>query len=140
MQPRDPQFESKVRTIFAEAPFVNGNVGIALVEVGPGWCASELALLPKHRQQNGFAHAGVLATMGDHTAGGAAASLVAADEGVLTVEFKINLLRPGVGERAHCRATVLKAGRTITVVESEVHVDDKLVVKMTVTLAVVRER
>ena len=68
------------------------------------------------------------------------------DEGnqVLTVEFKINLLRPAQGDRLRCRAKVLRAGRTIIVSESEVFAvkdgSEKMTAKATVTLAVVRKQ
>ncbi|RJP25838.1 MAG: PaaI family thioesterase [Deltaproteobacteria bacterium] len=52
---------------------------------------------------------------------------------------RINLLRPALGDRLRCRATVLKPGKTLIVVESEVHSvrdgKEKLVAKATVTLA-----
>jgi len=87
-------------------------------------------------------HAGVLATVADHTAGAAGSTLLAADEYVLTAEFKINLLRAARGERLVCRAQVLKPGRILTVVESEVFsVTDEaptLVAKASVTLAVLK--
>ncbi|GAB5602508.1 PaaI family thioesterase [Thermus sp. FJN-A] len=118
------------------APFVN-HLGVRLVEAGEGWCLTEMPVGPVHLQQDGFVHAGVQATLADHTAGAAATTLVALGEAVLTVEFKLNLLRPAQGERLRCRAQVLRGGRTLSVVESEVHTD-RLVAKATVTLAIVR--
>ncbi len=140
MQPRNPDYEATVRSIMDRAAFI-ADLGIVLTAVGPGWCETEVAIQPRHLQQNGFVHAGVLATLGDHTAGAAAGSLVGVGEGVLTVEFKINLLRPALGELVRCRAQVLRAGRTLSVVEAEMFSvaggDPKLVAKSTVTLAVV---
>jgi acyl-coenzyme A thioesterase PaaI-like protein len=82
--------------------------------------------------------------MADHTAGGAAATLIDPDHMVLTVEFKINLLRAAKGERLACRATVLKPGTRIIVVESEVHCEhegtSKLVSKTTASIAAVSAR
>jgi uncharacterized protein (TIGR00369 family) len=96
---------------------------------------------PEHRQQDGFVHAGVLATLADHTAGYAAYTLVPQDRRILTIEFKINFLKPAVGDRVLCRARVLSPGRTILVAESEVFaIDsgaDRLVAKATVTLMAV---
>ena len=140
MKPRTPDFPEKVRTIFHRAPFI-GDLGITLEDLGPGWCESSLAVAPKHRQQDGYVHAGVQATIADHTAGGAAGTLAAEGELVLTVEFKINFLRPARGERLRCRATVLRQGRTVNVAESEVFAvrdgTEKLVAKAMVTLAMV---
>ncbi|MCA9937693.1 MAG: PaaI family thioesterase [Anaerolineales bacterium] len=137
MTPQNPAYAQLVRQLFAQAAFVN-DLGIQLTDVGPGWCTSELVVARRHWQQDDLIHAGVIATMADHTAGAAAGSLIRAHEYVLTVEFKINLLRAAQGERLTCRAQVLKPGRTITVAESEVFVhgqgDVKLVAKATVTL------
>jgi uncharacterized protein (TIGR00369 family) len=116
-------------------------VGYQLKDLGDGWCETTLAVQPKHMQQDTFIHAGVQATMADHTAGTASATLIKADEIVLTVEFKINLLRPAVGEALRCKATVLRAGKTLIVAESEVYAsksgDEKLCAKAMVTIAVV---
>ena len=129
-----------VAAIFRDSAFVSG-LGIELKELGPGWCESELAVSQRHLQQDGFVHAGVQATIADHTAGGAAGTLARPGEMVLTVEFKINLLRPAVGERLRCRATVLKPGKSIVVAESEVFAlrdgAERMTAKATVTLALV---
>jgi uncharacterized protein (TIGR00369 family) len=116
-------------------------VGYQLKDVGAGWCETTLEIQPKHFQQDTFIHAGVQATMADHTAGAAAGSLVKENEIVLTVEFKINLLRPAIGESLRCVAKVLRAGKTLIVAESEVYAmkerDEKLCAKAMVTLAIV---
>lgn len=129
-----------VKAIFDAAPFVR-TLGLSLDGAAPGRCESSLPVAPHHLQQDGFVHAGVLATMADHTAGGAGATLVGSEETVLTIEFKINLLRPALGDRLRCRASVLRRGRMIVAAESEVfaHADgaEKLVAKAMVTLAVV---
>ncbi len=126
----------------AIAPFI-ADLGLVLSDLGPGWCESVLSVAPKHLQQDGYVHAGVQATVADHTAGGAAGTLVRSNEMVLTAEFKINLLRPALGDRLRCRATVLKNGRTLIVAESEVYAvrdgKEKLVAKATVTLAPVEK-
>ncbi len=140
MIPQDPNFKEKAYSIFSKANFVN-DVGIELTDVGPGWSESILNIIPKHLQQDQFIHAGVQATMADHTAGAAAGSLVKENETILSVEFKINLLRPAIGEQLRCRAEVLKQGKTLTIVESAVYAindnQEKLVSKATVTLAIV---
>ncbi len=140
MKPRTPDFAGKVREIFHQAAFID-DLGIGLSDLGPGWCESTLEVTPKHGQQDGFVHAGVQATMADHTAGGAAATLAAQGELVLTVEFKINFLRPALGDRLRCRSAVLRQGRTLHVAESEVYAqrdgNEKLVAKAMVTLALV---
>lgn len=129
----------ELERIFNAAPFV-ASLGIRLVTVGPGICETELDVEHRHLQQDGFVHAGVQATMADHTAGGAAATLIEPGHIVLTVEFKINLLRTAKGERLTCRSKVLKPGSQLIVVESEVLCENeatsKLVSKTTVSIAV----
>ncbi len=82
--------------------------------------------------------------MADHTAGGAAATIIESDQIVLTVEFKINLLRAAKGDRLTCRSKVLKPGSRLIIVESEVKCENegtsKLVSKTTVSIAVIGVR
>lgn len=140
MDVTNPNYKAAVREIFERAAFVN-DVGIRLVDCGPGWCESELAIAPRHYQHHDFVHAGVQATIADHTAGAAATTVIRGNELVLSAEFKINLLNTARGETLRCRAEVLKAGRMLIVVESAVFARagerERLVAKATVTLAVV---
>ncbi len=139
MDVQNSEYRALMEKIFHLAPFID-HLGIKLTDCGPGWCEAELAVAPEHLQQNGFVHAGAVTTLADHCAGGAAATLIGEGEYVLTAEFKINLLRPATGERLICRAEVLKPGRTLTVVESEVHAESdgerRLVAKMSATIAI----
>jgi len=133
----------EVRRIFESASF-GADLGIRLESVGPGACTSVLSLETRHLQQDGYVHAGVQATVADHTAGGAAASLLRRGQYVLSTGIEIHLLRAAKGERLICRARVLKAGKQITVVESEVFCvasgKERLVSKATITLAVLLQR
>lgn len=124
---------------FRQSAFV-GEVGITLADCGPGWCESELLLAPRHLQDGGVVHAGVQATMAEHTAAAAAATILEAGRHVVTAEFKINLLRAVRSERLRCRADVLKSGRAIIVVEADVfasvHGEAVLVSRYNATLSV----
>lgn len=139
----NPDFRACAERAFAEAAFV-ADMGIHLVNCGPGWCESELILTPRHLQHTGVVHAGVQTTIADHTAGAAAMTVVPQEAKILTAEFKLNLLRPGQGESLWCRAQVLKPGRMIVVVESDVFAvqDGKkvLISKLLATMAVVGSR
>ena len=143
MKPVNPEYRKHATEIIQRSPFVH-DIGLVLDDLGPGWCETHIDILPKHQQQDGYIHAGVQATLADHTAGGAAGTLVPAGYLVLSAEFKINFLRPAVGERLRCRAEVLKAGKTLSVAESEVYAvrggEEKLVSKAIITLAPVRGR
>ncbi|MFZ2040938.1 MAG: PaaI family thioesterase [Desulfobacterales bacterium] len=112
--------------------------GYEAVHAAEGIFHSRLALRADHRQQDGFVHAGVLATMADHTAGYAAFTTVEADQRILTIEFKINFLKPAVGQALACRAQVLQRGRTLIVSEAEVFAvrddQEKRVAKATFTM------
>lgn len=99
--------------------------GIESVKAEEGKFESTLVVLPEHLQQDGYVHAGVLATIADHTAGYAAYTTVDPPNRILTVEFKINYMKPAMGERIVCCATVLNNGKTIKVVESSVYVRNK---------------
>lgn len=131
------QLPDHVRSIFDKADFLR-HLGIELTAVGDDWCESQMRVADYHRQQHGFIHAGVLATIADHTAGGAARA-ASGDRDVITIEFKINFLRPALGERLRCRARVLRAGKSIIVSEAEVFAlkdgEEKLVAKATETLS-----
>ncbi|GAB4267449.1 MAG: PaaI family thioesterase [Deferrisomatales bacterium] len=119
METRNPRFLDAVQEIFDRARFVR-DLGIELLEAGPGWCRSRLVLGDKHLQQHHYVHAGVQATLADHTAGAAATTLVGPGEYVLTIEFKVNLLHPAAGERLEARSAVIRPGRRIIVAESDV--------------------
>lgn len=124
---------------FAACAFIH-HIGITLLDCGAGWCEAGVALRPEHLQHSGVAHAGVIATLADQCAGGAAMTLLTPADRIVTVEFKINMLRPGRGERLHCRGQVLKPGRNLFVSEADVFaVQDgqrTLAAKLSATLAV----
>jgi len=125
-----------VREIFYRANFIR-DLEIRLDKVSEGVCETSLIVQERLLKQHGFIHGGVIATMADHTAGGAARS-VSGDKDVLTVEFKINYLRPAIGDRLRCTATVLRTGKTVIVAEALVYAGnagkEALVAKLTETL------
>jgi uncharacterized protein (TIGR00369 family) len=135
----DGELTQRVRRIFVDAPFL-ALLGIQLHAAGPGWCETYMSADERLLQQHGYVHAGVLTTLADHTSGGAARAAVAADADVLTIEFKVNFLRPARAGRLASRGRVLRAGRSIVVAESEVYSvvanEMVLVSKCTSTLAV----
>jgi uncharacterized protein (TIGR00369 family) len=133
----------RVASIFDAAGFLH-TLGIRLDAVGPDWCETSLTVTPAHQQQHGYVHAGVVTTLADHTAGGAARAAVPPGSDVLTLELKINFLLPGRGERLESRGRTLRAGRRIVVSESEVFEvaggDRRLIAKCLSTLTVLEER
>lgn len=133
-----------VSDLVHNAPFVT-DLGISLESIESGAVTTTMPVSTRHLQQDGFIHAAVQAAMADHTAGAAATTLLGEDEAVLTIEYKINLLRPAVGQRVRCRSTVLRKGRTVCVAESEVWTigsgdREILTAKAQVTLAVIKRQ
>jgi uncharacterized protein (TIGR00369 family) len=96
-------------------------LGATLDTVEPGKVVISAPLLPTSLQQHGAAHAALTFAIGDSAAGYAALSLLPEDQEVMTAEIKINLLAPGVGARLRATGTVIKPGRRLVVVSSEVH-------------------
>lgn len=95
-------------------------LGARLGRVAPGSVEIELPVSPHILQQHGFVHAGAVSSIADSAAGYACLSLMPSGAGVLTVEFKINLLAPAAGERLVARGRVIKAGRTLTLASADV--------------------
>jgi uncharacterized protein (TIGR00369 family) len=135
--PQDPAFAERIRASFAKQGAME-TIGATLGEIAPGRVAIELPWHQGLTQQHGFLHAGILATALDSACGYAASSLMPADAGILTIEFKINLLAPARGQRFRMEGVVLKPGRTITVVEGRAYAQhegrEKLVATMNATL------
>jgi uncharacterized protein (TIGR00369 family) len=117
--PRDPAFAARVAASFARQRFMT-LIGAELGRVAPGAVEIALPLRPELSQQHGYAHAGAAWAIADSAAGYAAQTLMAAADGVLTVELKINLLAPARGEKLVARGRVERAGRTLTVGRAEV--------------------
>lgn len=133
-----------VHDIFRHAPFV-ADLGIEPVLLEPGVCHAELRLVPRLMQHTGQAHAGVVTTLADHTAGAAAQTLAEGGAMAITAELKVSLMRPAQGERLVCRAQVIKPGRQLSFTEAEVFAvqadgRQQLVAKLSATMALVAPR
>ena len=87
-------------------------------------------------QQQGLLHGGVVTTIADVTCGYTALTVIPEGQEVLTVEFKINLLRPVLAEKIVATGSVIKTGKTLVITEAEVRdaVTDKLIAKMLATM------
>lgn len=119
LAPANPDFAARVRDSFGRQPFM-AHIGARITALEPGFCEITVDHRRELTQQHGFIHGGVLASIADSAAGYAAFSLMPAEASVLTVEYKLNLLRPGRGEAMIARGRVLKPGRTLTVVQADV--------------------
>ena len=136
----DPQFETRVRLSFGEQRAM-ATIGASLSKVEPGAVDIILPFRDELTQQDGFLHAGVVAAVADSACGYAAHTLMPTGARVLSIEFKLNLLAPAVGERIEARGRVIRAGRTITVCRADVIAvtsgSEKLVATMTGTMMTV---
>jgi uncharacterized protein (TIGR00369 family) len=136
MQPADPDFARRTRSSF-ERQAAMKTIGATLAQVAPGRAVIELPFAEALTQQHGFLHAGMIATALDSACGYAAFTLMPHDAGILTIEYKINLVAPGKGQLFRMEGLVVKPGRTITVVEGRAFaIDDgreKLIATMTAT-------
>lgn len=117
--PRAPDWEERVRNSFDRQNFMK-HIGAKLVHCKPGEIDLELQFGSELTQQHDFFHAGVSTSIADSAAGYAALSLFREGTGVLTTEFKINLLNPGKGEKLLAKGRVVKPGRTLSVCKSDV--------------------
>jgi uncharacterized protein (TIGR00369 family) len=92
-------------------------------------------------QHHGFLHAGIIGTILDSSCGWASQTLMPLGTEVLTVEYKLNLLRPAAGAHFEGRGTVVRAGTTLTAAEAAFYTTDdpdRLIATMTATLIGVR--
>jgi uncharacterized protein (TIGR00369 family) len=112
--PQDADYEERVRASFARQR-VMATVGARLARVAPGEVEIELPFREDLTQQHGYLHAGIVAAVVDSACGYAALTLAPAGAEVVSIEFKLNLLAPAVGERFAARARVKRAGRSVTV-------------------------
>ena len=87
----------------------------------PGRVTLSMPITSKVVQQYQVVHGGMVAVIADSASGLAAISLLPPEDGVLSIEFKINLLGPGRGERMIARGEVIKSGRTVIVSKADVY-------------------
>lgn len=137
-------FEERLRASFARQQAM-ATIGAELTHVAPGTIEIELPFAAKLTQQHGFLHAGIISTALDSACGYAAFSLMPEGSGVLTIEFKVNLLAPGRGERFLFRGSVTKPGRTILVADGQAYAfgadgEARLIATMTGTMMAVTGR
>jgi uncharacterized protein (TIGR00369 family) len=139
-----PDYEERVRASFARQQIMV-TIGAELTLVTPGIIEIEMPYSQALTQQHGFLHAGVISTALDSACGYAAFSLMPENAGVLTIEFKVNLLSPGRGERFLFRGSVTKPGRTIVVADGQAYSysadgEARLIATMTGTMMAISGR
>lgn len=129
------------RLDFLEKDYRRGFIkfcGLQASKIEKGIFESTLKIGENHKTQDNFIHAGLIATMSDHTAGYAAYTLVPDNIRILTIEFKINFLKPAYGNTLKCKSEIISQGKQIIVAQSSVFDirdnHEKMVSKSTITL------
>ena len=120
---RDPDFEARVRASFARQQFM-ATLGARLARVVLGEVAIALSFRIDLTQQHGFLHAGVVTSLVDSACGYAALTVMEPGSGVLSVEFKVNLLAPAAGTEFLAVGRVVRSGRTLVVCAGELRAMD----------------
>lgn len=132
-QVADPNFRRRVADDFARQRVMK-TMGITLESVEPGEIQLQVPFREELTQQNGYLHAGVLSTALDSACGFSAYTLMPTDASVLTIENKINLLRPAGNGPFRVAARVIRSGRTVIVSEGKLYdAEGKLVATMSAT-------
>ena len=118
-EPKDENFARKVRESFAAQPVMKF-IGAEITRIEAGAVDIQIAYQKDLTQQNGFIHAGIITTIADSACGYAAYSLMPKGADVLSVEFKVNLLSTAIGDKFLAEARVVRAGKTLTIVQGDV--------------------
>lgn len=114
-----PEIIAKIQSSFASQGLM-GNFEAEILEISDGYVVVAAPITEATSQQHGAAHAGLTFALGDTAAGYAALTKFPIDSEVLTVEMKVNLMRPAVGERLIAEGRVVRAGRKLSVVQATV--------------------
>ena len=118
-QPRNPSFAEEIKQSFAKQTIMS-LIGAELSRVEPGVVEITLPYRADLAQHHGYLHAGIVTTIADSACGYASYSLMPPKSEILSVEFKVNLLRPAKGEVFLAVAEVIKSGKTLTVARADV--------------------
>ena len=131
----------RVRDSFQRQGFMR-SIGAVLESVESGAVTISCSAADDLTQQHGLIHGGVIASLADVACGYAALSLMPDGKEVLTVEFKVNFLKPANTDRVIAVAQVVQAGRTLTVCEATVFDSSqtKAIARMTATMMAVESQ
>ncbi len=121
LKPRNELFAERTLDSFSRQTFMT-RLGAVLEDVRPGTVMIALDRTPDLCQQHGFFHGGVVGSVADNAGGYAAFTLLGAEDTILTVEYKLNLMAPADGDRLVAQGQVVRGGKTLTVCRSDVFV------------------
>ena len=142
-EPRDPEFEAKVRESFGRQTAMQ-TLGAVIGRVEPGVVEIEMPCRADLAQEHGSMHGGIVTAIVDSACGFAAFSLSAPETGILTVEYKVNFIAPAKGDRLLARGEVVRPGAAVTVCKGDVLAydggEEKLVASMLMTMMLMPNR
>ncbi|WP_417814473.1 PaaI family thioesterase [Thalassospira alkalitolerans] len=118
-EPQNPNYVAEVRYRFAQQPY-NLSIGAEVTDVMPGRVEIVVPSRADLVQHNGYFHGGLIAGLADIAGGFAGWSLVAEDQGMLTIEYKLNIVAPGLGDALRAVGEVVSRGRSIIVTRIDV--------------------
>jgi uncharacterized protein (TIGR00369 family) len=118
-KPLAPEIRKRVLESFERQGLMK-HLGAELAELDVGRAVVRMPYREELTQQHGFFHAGGTTAICDSAGGYAALTMFPANSSILTVEFKINLLAPALGDYLEAVGKVVRAGRTLTVCQMEV--------------------
>jgi uncharacterized protein (TIGR00369 family) len=130
---RNAQFAERVNDSFNRQGFMT-HLGARIDKIKAGQVEIHVPFEKHLSQQHGFFHGGLIGTIGDNAGGYSAFSLMAATDSVLTVEYKLNIMAPAMGELLIARGRVVRPGRMLSVCQSDIFVSTKGVEKLCATM------
>ncbi len=137
--PQNPNFEQMIKDKMAQNHFMN-HLGFKPTLIEAGSVTGILEIQPEHKQQIGFLHGGVTATLADLAAGFAAFTLIKEGQTLVTIEMKVSYLNPGVGSHAKAVGSVIKIGQKMAFAEAEIYSQNNgietLIAKSSATYAI----
>ena len=117
-----PVIIKKISDSFAAQSMMK-TMAVEIVKIDSGRVTLSSPILEGCRQQQDFGHAALTFALGDTAAGYAALTVMPEEMEVLTAEIKVNLLAPAAGNRLRAEGRVIKPGRRLVVVQSDVYAE-----------------
>ena len=118
--PRFSDYAERVRQSLRDQPFMDVLLGATATRIEPGLVEIAVPVTANIQQPHGNVHGIIASAVADSAAGYAAQSLLAEGYDVVTVEYKINFLAPGVGEHIVAVGEVVRAGKTLSVCTADI--------------------